>query len=55
MPPPFLDTLMFFIENMGDEIEVDFAHPHFGAKARLSGEGLTKVVKTALRYAPQKQ
>jgi len=52
LPPPVGMAIKFLLEFLGDEIEVDFAHPQLGVHARLHGEGLGLIVRTGAKYIP---
>lgn len=52
VPDAVKQLLEILIANMGDELKVTATHPQLGLQARLSGKGLSHVVKTIAKFIP---
>ena len=50
VPPPLASLIRIAMEYLGDEIEFSFAHPQFGAKGRITGQGLSLIVRNGAKY-----
>ena len=49
---PFAGIITSILSNIGNEIEVNLAHPLLGVHVDLRGEGLGDLVKTAAKFVP---
>lgn len=50
--PPLIKLVKALITHMGDEIDVSVTHQHVGLQARITGEGLSDILKTMCKYLP---
>ena len=50
MPPNLAEIVKIGNEHLGDEIDFSFVHPQLGLKGRITGKGLSHIVKNASKF-----
>lgn len=55
LPIPLKKLVKALLQHMGDEITISATHPQLGVLVRISGEELSLVLRTVLKYLPGHQ
>lgn len=50
VPPHIAAIIKIGLEYLGDEIDFSFVHPQLGLRGRITGEGLSLVLRNAAKF-----
>lgn len=50
MPPNLAEIVKIGNDHLGDEIDFSFVHPQLGLKGRITGKGLSHIVKNGSKF-----
>jgi hypothetical protein len=52
LPPPFSPYVQLLAKHLGDDLQISIVDSLAGVKARVQGEGVVQLLRTAVKYFP---